>query len=286
MWTQDNFQAHDGQTMIVNRLSTGSTLPHLHFAHATGLNANAYRRLLELLQDEFQVWAWDMRGHGLNHSVAGKVDSWVPYYADLVCLLEHIGEPTVLAGHSIGGMTSLAAAAKAPQLATGLLMLDPVLMLGRLQLGVKLAQLIGQNHRLPLAQMSANRRSEFDSREQAFEQYKGRGIFKSFPDSWLTDYLETGLIDADGKVQLACKPEFESSAFANPESSALRKARGVACPITVIAAERGSTVSTTSEWRFKRRFPDAKFIRPENSSHMVPMEHPQTVRDEILALRR
>ena len=59
--------------------------PPLHFAHATGFNAETYRALLTPLQGRFRITAADMRGHGFSTltAVPGMQTGWTIYGEDL-----------------------------------------------------------------------------------------------------------------------------------------------------------------------------------------------------------
>ncbi|MBW1876487.1 MAG: alpha/beta fold hydrolase, partial [Deltaproteobacteria bacterium] len=76
----------------------------MHFAHATGFNAETYRELLLSLDPALDVYAMDARGHGMSEAPADpkKLRSWVQYRKDLEALVDTLSRPTVLAGHSMG----------------------------------------------------------------------------------------------------------------------------------------------------------------------------------------
>ncbi len=91
--------------------------PLLHFTHATGFNAETYRGLLTSLQGRFHVAASDMRGHGFTTlpAVPGPQAEWTTFATDLAAILDALDKgPAVLAGHSMGAITSLMVAARYP----------------------------------------------------------------------------------------------------------------------------------------------------------------------------
>jgi pimeloyl-ACP methyl ester carboxylesterase len=89
----------------------------LVFAHANGFNARTYRSLLQPLAASLRILAVDLRGHGattLPTEIEGR-NGWTEFRDDLLALLEaEAADPVVLAGHSMGGTTSLLAAAVRP----------------------------------------------------------------------------------------------------------------------------------------------------------------------------
>jgi len=68
-------------------------------------------------------------------------------------------------------------------------------------------------HKMPIAARAGRRRSEFESADAAFENYKGRGAFKAVNDDILKDYLKGGVIPHGSGVKLACDPAWEQAIF-------------------------------------------------------------------------
>ena len=66
--------------------------PRLHFAHATGMNAQLYEAVLAPLADRFAITISDARGHGhtgLDRD-PGHLKSWDDFAFDLTHLLDVI----------------------------------------------------------------------------------------------------------------------------------------------------------------------------------------------------
>lgn len=283
MWATDYINSFDGQRLAIHRNATlDENKPHIHFGHATGFNANTYRRLLEPLMAHANVWAWDMRGHGLSPTPDDDIGSWEPYYRDMEALLDHIKEPVVLAGHSVGAVCATAGAARRPKQVRSLLLIDPVFIIDKEAWWMRFGALLGMTGRHYLSQMAAKRRSTFPSKEMALKAYKGRGVFKSFPPLWIEDYLATGLVPCGEGFALACRREFESSSFAHTERWVSKLLKRVSTPMTVVAAENGSTMSAGSEKVFKRIKPTATFQRIPGTSHMLVMERPEMIQQQML----
>ena len=74
----------------VSYLEGASEAPLLHFAHATGFNAETYRGLLTPLQGRFRVAAADLRGHGFTTLPAppGPQADWFTFGQDLARILD------------------------------------------------------------------------------------------------------------------------------------------------------------------------------------------------------
>ena len=98
--------------------------PPLLLVHGFGASTDHWRKNIAQLQSEFQVWAIDLLGFGRsakpNQVYSGQL--WCDQLQDFIT--EVIGQPTVLAGNSLGGYASLCVAAEKPQSAAGLILLN------------------------------------------------------------------------------------------------------------------------------------------------------------------
>ncbi|MFT2707389.1 alpha/beta fold hydrolase [Clavibacter zhangzhiyongii] len=113
----------DGGTLAYEL--SGSTGPLLVLAHGMGDSREAYRFLMPLLVEAgYRVAAVDLRGHG-ESSVGWAGHTRTDIAGDLIRLVEHLGGPAVLVGHSIAGGAVTIAAATAPHLVTALVELAP-----------------------------------------------------------------------------------------------------------------------------------------------------------------
>jgi pimeloyl-ACP methyl ester carboxylesterase len=254
------------------------------FVHANGFNAQTYRVLLSPLAAGLRVLAVDQRGHGRTTLPADPDGrrSWRDLQGDLTGLLDVLdGPPVVLAGHSMGGTVSLLAAAERPERVKGLLLADPVIMPWLATLYAKAPWTSGRLWKsMPLAQSALRRRAVFDDREQVFAGYKGRGAFKTWPETMLADYVAGGFVDRpDGKVELACAPGWEASNYAAQGHDPWRAIRQVEAPTLILKAEKHSTCRAGD--RFARRGRDVRIETIEGTTHFLPMERPDVVRDAL-----
>ncbi len=283
---RDEFRATDGADIALWRWPQSKARPTLHWAHATGFHGRLYHPLLDELATDVNVLAWDMRGHGASVGAANlsTFRGWETYYRDLIALLECLDEPVWLAGHSIGATTSIMAAARRPDKVLGLILAEPVIMDPMQGLKLWLTKLLRQSQRLSLAAGAARRRRVFQSHAAALENYRGRGGFKTWPEAWLNAYVQHAFVPQGDQVQLACAPEWESTTFAHTEHNPWPGIRQLRCPVIALAAERGSTFSPKAQKRLKALLPSADIRILEGTTHFLPMEQKDTVRDAILQL--
>ena len=276
----------------VSYLEAAADAPLLHFAHATGFNGETYRGLLTPLQGRFRVAAADLRGHGFTTLPAepGPQADWRTFGNDLAAILDKLqAGPAVLAGHSMGAITSLMVAAARPDLVRGLVLVEPELVP---RFSRQIAQVMRLFGRTPpgnsnLAVLAAKRRAIFPSFEMALAAYRGRGAFKTWPEETIADYLRGGLLPTGNgtEMRLACAPAWESSVFQHAPPGIARLARRVRCPLTLLYA--GDGTAREREVRLVARLHgDARTIRVPGTTHFLPMERPDVVQDEIARMTR
>lgn len=260
--------------------------PDVVFSHATSFNAYTYRTLLAPLGDRMRVWALDARGHGLTTLPAGTFGytSWARHRDDLIAVLEkHTTQPVTLAGHSMGATVSLLVAAKRPDLAASLALIEPVILpaaayaFAELPLGPLMQRTFN-----PLARGAANRRERFEDRVYAARAFTDRGVFKTFPPQVIADYLVDGLQeDRRGGLRLSCSPRFEAATYCAQRHDPWSALRAVSCPLVLLRAETGSTISQAAMHRIAALKPQARVATVEGATHMLPMERPDRVRAAI-----
>jgi pimeloyl-ACP methyl ester carboxylesterase len=249
----------------------------LNFAHANGFNAETYSSIFSPLAGEYHLFACDQRGHGFSRLPAtpGLARNWTIFRDDLIAYLGRIADaPVILAGHSMGATASFMAAAAAPDRVRALLLFEPVLMAPVARQGT--------NPSPDLAERSLRRRDTFPTREAAFESWRGRGIFKGWPDRMVEDYVRGGLKPlSDGSWALACTPAWESECFRETPMHVSQLAPALRCPVTIVHGTINSTSFESEIAEIVRVRSDIRLVKVEGASHFLPMEYPGIVQEEI-----
>jgi pimeloyl-ACP methyl ester carboxylesterase len=111
------YYVHAGQSPNASR-------PPLLLVHGFGASTDHWRKTIEGLQDEFEIWAIDLLGFGRSGKppLAYSGQLWRDQLHDFI--QEVIGQPVVLAGNSLGGYVCLCVAAENPESARGLVLLN------------------------------------------------------------------------------------------------------------------------------------------------------------------
>jgi pimeloyl-ACP methyl ester carboxylesterase len=133
-----------------------------------------------------------------------------------------------------------------------------------------------------MAEAAARRRAGFDSPEAAFSAYKGRGAFKTWTDIQLADYVASGFRPRpEGGVELACAPAWEAATFAGHAHDPWRALSRVRSSVQVFKAEWNSTCRASAE-ALKRTNRRSVVSITAGTSHFLPMERPDVIREALL----
>lgn len=256
------------------------------FAHANGFNARTYRSVLAPLGERLHVLAVDLRGHGRTTLPApgGWRRSWDLFGEDLAAVLDALdGPPLILAGHSMGGTSSVLAAALRPGRVSGLALFDPVVLPAAAALYARAPWTSGALWRdTPMAKGALKRRAVFPDRASALASYLGRGAFKTWPQESVADYVADGFRDLPtGEVELACSPEWEAANYAAQGHDVWGAARSLTVPIRIWRAEHGSTFHGGDGFGDRR---DVQVQTIPGSSHFLPLERPDVVQAALLGI--
>ncbi|WP_290818985.1 alpha/beta hydrolase [Aquidulcibacter sp.] len=263
--------------------------PALVFFHANGFCASTYRQMLRGVAAATgrPVAAFDLRGHGRTRlpDDPDRQDNWNRFARDIAGLLEQITpQGAVLAGHSMGGTSSLLASALRPDLVKGLCLFDPVLAPTPFYVYAHMPWVFRLwRSQFPLAKAAGRRRAVFPNRQAVLEAYSGRGAFKSWPQSMLEDYVEDGFTDLpDGQVRLSCAPAFEAACFAGQRHYPIAALKVLKVPGRLLRGARHSTTVATLIPLLTRCGIDVETV-PE-TSHFLPMEKPDACAKALIDL--
>ena len=105
------FESNDGTKIACERSGTG---PALVLVHGTTADHTRWAPVLPALRERFTVYACDRRGRGASGDAPGY--AMEREYEDIVAVVDGIGGPVDLVGHSYGALCALEASARAKNL--------------------------------------------------------------------------------------------------------------------------------------------------------------------------
>ncbi len=257
-----------------------STALEIVFSHANGFPAGTYRSLFEAWREAgFTVHAVERFGHDPRFPVT---NNWPHLRAQLVQFIEReAAGPVYLVGHSLGGYLSLMAAARRPDLALGVVLLDSPLVAGWRVGALQFAKATGLSERFSPGHVSKRRRQHWPSAEDAYQHFASKPMFARWASGVLNDYLAAGL-EAHGKEQrLAFDREVETAIYNNlPHHIArLLRVHPLQCPLAFVRGSESAEVrqvglaATTRLARGR--------VSSIHGSHLFPMEKPIETAAEV-----
>jgi pimeloyl-ACP methyl ester carboxylesterase len=92
--------------------------------HGVGRAGRTFSSFATMMPERFRVRTIDFRGHGKSGR-AGDRYRVVDYVEDAVAVIEAIGRPTAVYGHSLGSLVAVAVAARIPHLVSAIVLEDP-----------------------------------------------------------------------------------------------------------------------------------------------------------------
>lgn len=262
----------------------GGTGPVLHLAHANGFPSGTYRKLIERLTPRYHVFT--VRGRWLvPESDPLSMRDWDDMAEDLAqALLARGLEGVVGVGHSMGGVATLLASVKHPQLFRAVVALDPVLVTGKRLLLLHALTLLGLRSRIPPASLARRRRDTWNSREEAAASYRKKPLFARFDPECFQDYITHGLTEAPGGgLRLTIPKAWEARIFETSPRAVWRQLRSVPVPTLVVRGGDSDTLTPEALERVQRTLPRGQSGVLPGTTHLFPLEQPEACATRMLA---
>lgn len=252
----------------------------LVFAHANGFPAGVYEPLFAAWRAAgWRVVAPPMLAHDPRYPVES---GWRRLRDELVdfVLAQAPGERVVFAGHSLGGMLSLLAAVRRPDLARAVILLDSPIVAGWRAHSVHMAKRLRLINRVGPGRVSRTRRHEWPDREAVHAHFAAKHAFARWDPRMLAGYVRHGFEAHEGRVVLAFRREVETRIYDTlPHHVApLLHRHPLRCPVHFLAGTQSAEMRQAGA-AASRALAGPRFHWIEGS-HLYPMERP----DETAAI--
>ena len=251
------------------------------FTHATGFHGRAWDEITRQFPERRRI-AMEVRGHGRSAKPEPPY-LWRDFGRDVAAVAKKLGVRGALGvGHSMGGHSTVCAAAFRPETFRELLLIDPTIF-PRDAYGTPPGD----------ASFIRKRKNEFASAEAMIERFRDKLPFSRWNPQVLRDYCEYGILPRGNEFVLACPPDIEASIYFQskaPDSNIYPEIESIALPVTVIRAGRTRTQGvfdlTTSPTAvdLASRFANGRDKAFADCTHYIPQEAPGRVADEIRSL--
>lgn len=256
----------------------------IYFVHGNGFPSFSYRKMLDRLkQHGYSVYGIDKMGHSSTYPIT---QNWSFLVDELIDSIErdthHLKMPVIAVGHSMGGVLSLMASVKRPDLFQSVVTLDSFLV-GQMKLKIlHMAKYIGGIEYLTPAGRTKHRRDHWEN-EKAFRQYcESRPFFQQLDPECLDDYLACGISQQEKGWSLAFEREKEYDIYCTlPHYFSVFKQKNPALKVpAALIYGRQSEILKKSDIRAVQKLYQMKCFEIQGT-HMFPLEHPLECADKI-----
>ena len=252
----------------------------LHFLHGTGFSALTFATLASHLPKDWSLWLTDVPGHGHSQQPRHRMPNWQEM-ADMVAAalyqqanVQRDG-PIVGIGHSMGGVLTLLAAARYPDLFSRIVLLDPVLFKPEIIVAQHLMRVSGAWKHSSLVRSVSKRRAVWSDKEAMFNYLSEKPFYRPWHPQVLTDFVNSATkMNEEQEVQLACDPRWEGSIFGSYPKGLWRSVRKVNAPVDILVATKSYGFIPGAVKKASKINPLIKW-QAFGDTHCFPMEQPE-----------
>lgn len=250
----------------------------IQFSHANGFPAKTYNYLFECLAP-FDINYVNQ----FAHSEYQVQHSWEKMTIELIKDIENNSQkPVIGVGHSFGATLTLIASQQRPDLFKQVILMDPPLFLSYKKHFIRIAKALNiQGRLLPEARKTRVRKSQFTSRQEAYEYYQTKALFKDFHLKSFDAYIEHGIKKSDNGFQLAFSPKVEYQIFKS--IPARFEYKTIEVPTSLIYSNKYSVLQPPDLSAIQKSFPKIELIEFDGG-HLFPLEQPEKVAEVLKGL--
>ena len=243
----------------------------IHFAHANGFPGECYQQLYTSLRLTHEVSFIPLIGHNTQYPIT---DNWSFLIDEIIdSVITQSDEPVVGVGHSLGGVLTLLASYKRPELFKQIILLDAPMFGFSKSTVIRLIKSLGLIHLVTPSKRSKKRKSIWDSKADAKAYLLSKPLYQSFHSKCINDYLDFALVEgADKQYQLRFCREKESLIFKTVPHTMHRLAKKSSIPSTLIYSESSHIITKHDLRKMKKGYGFSTMV--SEGSHLFPFEYP------------
>jgi pimeloyl-ACP methyl ester carboxylesterase len=253
----------------------------IHFAHANGFPPKTYTSLIENLTEDHSVVAMDLRPLWPNSDYQ-YFKNWETAADDLIRFLDHKNHKGIIGvGHSFGGIITLIASVKRPDLFNKIVLIEPVVLPSWVYWMTKVLPKPMLKKVNPIVKKTLVRTTNWSSREKAFEQFRAKKIFSKIADKELWDYVNAAVVPSKtGAFELRFSREWEAQIYMT-FSSQWKNVDSVSVPYLTLKGETSDTITPEvwKKWQDRKRH--GKLVEFSEYGHLLPLEAPKKTAETI-----
>ena len=184
----------------------------------------------------------------------------------------------------MGGLLSLLAACRRPDLVRGLVMLDSPVVTGWRAHSLQVFKRTGLIGRVSPGKVSQRRRHVWPDREAVYRHFKGKAAFARWDDRVLRDYVTSGFDAVDGQMHLGFRRDIETRIYNTlpHHLGALLRRHPPRCPVGFIAGTQSAEMRQGGTAGAKA-LAGRRFVLMDGG-HLYPMEQPEATARQVMSL--
>ena len=253
----------------------------IHFIHANGFPANAYKNLLNDINKDYNIIKFN-----LNKKKYFNIKDWTPFHKDFINTLNH-NDKIIGIGHSIGGNIILRSALSNQSSFSKIILLDPTLFVPRIIFLWRLAMHLKiHNYLHPWVKATLKRRMDYKNIDEILTSYRNKKVFSKINDENLSIYIKSIIkINTNKTLQITYPKELEYQIYKTGLSADfyiwnnLKKLR---IPSLIIRSKSSNAFLKSAATKVKKLNNNIEMIEIDNSTHLFPLEIPQVISKYIL----
>jgi len=228
------------------------TGPKLLLIHSMGMDGHSMDQLAESMKSDFDILSLTILGHGDSDSPNTELplDEHAEIMRNICTQLDF--KPSVLIGHSVGGMMGMILTAKYPDEYNGLVLVDiaPFEMTG------------GSSRPEPPAFFETEKKAK----EWLAERYPG------FTPYYVKNRIKYAFKQKDGKLYLKPRGDTVRSGLAIDLWPYVERIR---CPVLLLMGVESDLVTPETQKRMEKTVPDIEAVKVDGTGHMIPQDVPE-----------
>ncbi|PJF22126.1 MAG: hypothetical protein CUN56_07595 [Phototrophicales bacterium] len=263
----------------------GGTGDTLHLAVANGFPPQTYEPMLVPLLKRYHALSLVPRALWEDEPVPRQRLNWKQTLAaDLINgLRQHDLQNIIGIGHSFGGVATLLAAIAEPQRFRAIILLDPTILPAVEMWWMRLARWTGRDLGNPLPQRAEKRKTQFESRQAAYDYFKQKRLFADWHPAAFEGYINALRQNGTG-VTLAWAREWEAYYFRTLYTGTwreLRKLRQTGLPVLTIRGGTSDTLLPSAAKHMCRLLPEMSYHEIAGHGHLFPQSAPHQTSEVI-----
>jgi pimeloyl-ACP methyl ester carboxylesterase len=247
----------DSKEYKVHYCMWGATGPKILLIHSMGMDGHSMDKLAESLKNEYHILSLSILDHGDSSPPRGSISFTEHTEVMRECYTQLNFLPSVLIGHSVGGMMGMVLTAEYPTEFNGLVLVD-----------IAPFKLTGRSSRPTPPEYF---KSEMDAKKWLAERYPG------FTDYYVENRLKYAFKRKDGKLWLKPRGGKVSGLAIDLWPFVER----IKTPVMLQMGITSDLVTPETRKRMEETIPDIESVVVEGTGHMIPQDVPDKFEELI-----